>query len=146
MFRGSAPAKIDDKGRLKIPTGFRRTLEERYGKEVFLTSVIGDSVQLYPLAVWEEFEQRLATLPSTDRTKRRYLERVAYYGQQAQLDAQGRVVVPPILRESADMQGEVVVAGRLDHFEVWNHDRLLERFREEPFGDEDFEYLSDRGI
>ena len=146
MFRGSAPAKIDDKGRLKIPTGFRRSLEERYGREVFITSVVGDSVHVYPLGVWEEFEQRLGALPSTDRTKRRYLERVAYYGQQAQLDAQGRVVVPPILRESAEMAGEVVVAGRLDHLEVWNHERLLERFREQPFTDEDFEYLSERGI
>ncbi|MCP4202137.1 MAG: division/cell wall cluster transcriptional repressor MraZ [bacterium] len=146
MFRGSAPAKIDDKGRLKVPTNFRRVLEERYGRELFLTSVVGDSVHLYPLGVWEEFEQRLAGLPSTDRTKRRYLERVAYFGQQSQLDSQGRVVVPQLLRESADMTGEVVVAGRLDHLEVWNHERLLARFREQPFTDEDFGYLSERGI
>lgn len=146
MFRGSAPAKIDDKGRLKVPTNFRRVLEEHYGRELFLTSVVGDSVHLYPLAVWEEFEQRLAGLPSTDRTKRRYLERVAYFGQQSQLDSQGRVVVPQLLRESADMTGEVVVAGRLDHLEVWNHERMLTRFREQPFTDEDFEYLSERGI
>lgn len=146
MFRGSAPAKIDDKGRLKVPTSFRRLLEERYGREVFITSVIGDSVQVYPLQVWEEFEQRLAKLPSTDRTKRKYLERVAYFGQQAQLDSQGRVVVPQLLRESADMTGEVVVAGRLDHLEVWNHERLLSKFRDQPFTDEDFEYLSERGI
>lgn len=146
MFRGSAPAKIDDKGRLKVPTSFRRLLEERYGREVFITSVIGDSVQVYPLQVWEEFEQRLAKLPSTDLTKRKYLERVAYFGQQAQLDSQGRVVVPQLLRESADMTGEVVVAGRLDHLEVWNHERLLSKFRDQPFTDEDFEYLSERGI
>ena len=146
MFRGSAPAKIDDKGRLKVPTTFRSVLEARYGRELFITSIVGDSVQLYPLPVWEEFEQRLAGLPSTDRTKRRFLERVAYFGQQAQLDSQGRVVVSPLLRESAEMTGEVVVAGRLDHLEVWNHDRLLARFKEQPFTDEDFEYLSDRGI
>ena len=146
MFRGSAPAKIDDKGRLKVPTAFRRLLEERHGREVFITSVTGDSVQVYPLPVWEELEQRLARLPSTDRTKRRYLERVAYFGQQAQLDSQGRVVVPQLLRESADMTGEVVIAGRLDHLEVWSHERLLARFRDQPFTDEDFEYLSERGI
>lgn len=146
MFRGSAPAKIDDKGRLKVPTAFRRLLEDRYGREVFTTSVIGDSVQVYPLPVWEEFEGRLAKLPSTDRTKRLYLERVAYFGQQGQLDSQGRVLVPQLLRESADMTGEVVVAGRLDHLEVWNHERLLARFRDQPFTDDDFEYLSERGI
>ncbi len=146
MFRGSAPAKIDNKGRLKVPTTFRRVLEERYGRELFITSIVGESVHLYPLEVWEELENRLAGLPSTDRTKRRFLERVAYFGQQAQLDSQGRVVVSPLLRESADMTGEVVVAGRLDHLEVWNHDRLLARFREQPFTDADFEYLSERGI
>lgn len=146
MFRGSAPTKIDDKGRLKVPTTFRRVLEERYGRELFITSIMGDSVHLYPLEVWEELEQRLAGLPSTDRTKRRFLERVAYFGQQAKLDSQGRVVVTPLLRESAGMTGEVVVAGRLDHLEVWNHERLLARFSEQPFTDEDFEYLSERGI
>ncbi len=146
MFRGSAPARIDNKGRLKVPTTFRRVLEERYGRELFITSIVGESVHLYPLEVWEELENRLAGLPSTDRTKMRFLERVAYFGQQAQLDSQGRVVVSPLLRESADMTGEVVVAGRLDHLEVWNHDRLLARFREQPFTDKDFEYLSERGI
>lgn len=146
MFRGSAPAKIDDKGRLKVPTAFRRSLEERFGREVFLTSVVGDSVQVYPLKIWEEFEERLAALPSTDRTKRRFLERVAYFGQQGQLDSQGRVIVPQLLRDSAEMTGEVVVAGRLDHLEVWNRERLEARFREQPFTDEDFAYLSERGI
>lgn len=146
MFRGSAPAKIDDKGRLKVPTGFRRDLEERYGREVFITSVLGDSALLYPLSVWEQVEERLAKLPSTDRTKRRYLERVSYFGQQAHLDAQGRVVVSAILRERAEIMGEVVISGRLDHLEIWNHERLSERFKDQPFTDEDFEYLSERNI
>lgn len=146
MFRGSASAKIDDKGRLKIPTQFRRYLEDRYGREVFVTSVLGDSVLVYPLAVWEEIELRLAGLPSTDRARRRFLERVAYYGSQGQLDAQGRVLVPQLLRDGAEMKGEVVVSGRLDHLEVWNHARLQERFSEQPFTDADFESLSERGI
>ncbi len=146
MFRGSAPTKIDDKGRLKMPTAFRRQLEERYGREVFITSVNGDSALLYPLPVWEEIEARLAALPATDRVKQHYLERVSYYGQQAKLDKQGRVVLPPILRESAQMVGEVVVSARLDYLEVWNRERLLARFAEQPFTDEDFDYLSEKGI
>lgn len=146
MFRGSAPTKIDEKGRLKVPTTFRRQLEERYGRDVFITSVLGDSVLLYPLSVWEEIEDRLAALPSTNRTKQRFLERVSYYGQQGQLDRQGRVVIPPLLRDSADMAGEVVVNARLDHLEIWNRKRLKARFTDEPFTDEDFEYLSEKGI
>jgi MraZ protein len=146
MFRGSAPAKIDDKGRLKLPTAFRRDLEQRYGREVFITSIRGESVLVYPLSVWEEIEDRLAALPSTDLVKQRYLERVSYFGQQSMLDSQGRVVLPPILRDRAEMLGEVVVSARLDHFEVWNHDRLQARFSEQPFTDEDFQNLSEKGI
>ncbi len=128
MFRGSASAKIDDKGRLKVPTEFRRHLEDRYGTEVFITSVVGDSALVYPLPVWEEREARLQALPSTDPVKDRYLERVSYFGQQAQLDNQGRVVIPQILREAAGMEGDVVVSARLDHLVVWNADRLRKRF------------------
>ncbi len=111
-----------------------------------MTSVLGTSVLVYPLQVWEEIEARLAALPSTDRTKQRFLERVSYYGQQSRLDGQGRVVIPPILRDSADMDGEVVVSARLDHLEVWNRANLETKFSEEPFGDDDFAYLSEKGI
>lgn len=111
-----------------------------------MTSVLGDSVLVYPLAIWEEIEARLAALPSTDRTKQKFLERVSYYGQQSRLDAQGRVVIPPILRDSAEMEGEVVVSARLDHLEVWNKALLEDKFSQQPFTDEDFAYLSERGI
>jgi len=146
VFRGSASAKIDEKGRLKIPTDLRRRFQDQYGTEVFITSVVGDSVMIYPLSVWEDLEDRLAALPSTDRIKRRFLERVSYFGQQSQLDTQGRVVIPPILRESAAMDGEVVVSTRLDHLEVWNRSRLETKFTQEPFSEDDFGYLSERNI
>jgi MraZ protein len=146
MFRGSAPTKIDDKGRLKVPTDFRRVIEERYGPDLFVTSIQGDSALLYPLPVWEEIEARLAKVPSTDRTKVRYLERVNYFGQQVQLDGQGRIVIPQILRESAGMNGDVVVSGQLDHLVVWNRERFLSRLDQEPFTDDDFRALSERGI
>jgi transcriptional regulator MraZ len=124
MFRGSAPAKIDEKGRLKVPTDFRRFLEERYGPDLFVTSILGDSALIYPLAVWEEIEQRLA----------------------ATLDTQGRLLVPQLLRESAGMNGEVVVTAQLDHLVVWNHERFLKRLAEEPFTEDDFRALAERGI
>lgn len=146
MFRGSAATKIDDKGRLKIPTDFRRILEEEYGPDLFVTSVLGDSALLYPLPVWEEIEQRLRTMPSTDRTRNRFLERVNYFGQQVRLDAQGRLVLPPILRDSAGMNGEVVVNAELDHLVVWNRDRIAKRLADEPFSEDDFRVLSEHGI
>jgi len=146
MFRGSAPAKIDDKGRLKIPTDFRRFLDERYGPDLFVTSILGDSALIYPLPVWEEIEQRLLAMPSTDRTRTRFLERVSYFGQQAHLDVQGRILLPQILRESAGMNGDVVVSGQLDHLVVWNRDRFLARLDEQPFTEDDFRLLAERQV
>lgn len=147
MFRGSSPAKIDDKGRLKIPTDFRRVLEERHGSaDLFVTSVLGDSALIYPLPVWEEVEARLSGIPSTDPVKKRYLERVSYFGQQVQPDVQGRILLPPILRESAGMSGDVVVSGHLDHLVVWNRERFLARLDEQPFTEDDYRALSAHGI
>ena len=146
MFRGSAPAKIDDKGRLKLPTLFRRFVDERWGAEMFVTSVLGDSALLYPLPVWEEIEARLAAMPSTDQKRARFLERVSYYGQQVTLDAQGRLVLPPILRASAGMNGEVVVSAQIDHLVVWNRERFERRLAEQPFTEDDFRALAERGI
>lgn len=146
MFRGSAPAKIDEKGRLKMPTGFLRVLEEGHGLDVFITSVTGESALVYPLKAWEEIEKRLAQTPSSDRSKQRFLERVNYYGQQLSLDNQGRVVIPQILRDKAQIVGEVVVIGQIDKLEIWNRERLDSRIDEEPFTEEDFQSLAAHGI
>lgn len=145
MFRGSAPAKIDDKGRLKVPTSFREDLEGS-GLEVFVTSVLGDKALIYPLPEWEKQEAKLLGMPSTSPARQRFLERVNYYGQQARLDPQGRLVVPQLLRASAGIDGEVVVSGHIDHLEVWNRERLETRLAEQPFTEEDFGALSAAGI
>lgn len=146
MLRGSAVATIDDKGRLKVPTDLRRLLEERWGPDLYVTSVLGDSALIYPLPVWEEIEARLAAMPSTDRVRQRFLERTSYFGQQLRLDGQGRLVVPAILRESAAIAGEVVVSGSLDHLVVWNRERFVRKLAEEPFTEGDFRALAERGV
>lgn len=146
MFRGSAATKIDDKGRLKLPSHFRRHVDERYGRELFVTSVAGDSALVYPLEVWEGIEGRLAELPANDPVKKRYLRRISYFGQQGTMDAQGRILMPQILRESAEIEGEVVVTAEIDHLEVWNRERFEAELAEDPFTEEDFRALSERGI
>ena len=146
MFRGSSPAKIDEKGRLKMPTEFRRLLENNHGAEVFVTSVTGESALIYPLPVWELKEEKLAQVPSSNKAKQRYLARVNHFGQQLKLDSQGRAVVPQILRDKAEIKGEVMVSGRLDHLEVWNRERFEQKLEEDPFGDDDLDALSEFGI
>ena len=147
MLRGNHPARIDDKGRLKVPNGFRTFVETQYGAELFVTSVTGEFVRLYPMAVWLEIERRLAAVPSTNPSKQRFLDRVNFFGQAATMDRQGRVVLPPLVRESAAMAGEVSVLGLQNHLAVWNQRRLQERlFKKEPFTEEDGRILSEFGI
>jgi MraZ protein len=147
MLRGNHPARIDDKGRLKVPNGFRSFVEAQWGQELFVTSVTGEFVRLYPMAVWLEIERRLAAVPSTHPSKQRFLDRVNFFGQVAAMDRQGRIVIPPLLRESAAMAGDVSVLGLQNHLAVWNQRRLSERlFKKEPFTDEDGRLLAEYGI
>lgn len=146
MLRGNAPAKIDDKGRLKVPSAFRALIEERYGCDLFVTSVAGDCVRIYPMSVWLEIEAKLAALPSTLPARNRFLDRVNYYGQAAELDKQGRVLIHPRLRDSAATTGEVDVLGKVDYLAVWNHDRFVARLEGDPFTDQDAAVLAQHGI
>ena len=146
MFRGNAPARIDDKGRLKVPNAFRSLLESKYGRELFLTSVSGEFVRVYPMPVWLEIEQKLGAMPSTHPSRLRFLDRVNYFGQPAELDAQGRVIIPLRLRDSATMNGDVDVLGQVTCLDVWNHDRFLTKMQREPYSDDDARALSEFGI
>jgi len=146
MLRGNHPARIDDKGRLKVPNGFRAFVEQQWGSELFVTSLSGDYVWIYPMAVWLEIERRLAGVPSTSPAKLRFLNRVNFFGQAVTMDRQGRVLLPQLLRASAAMAGEVSVLGLQNHLAVWNQKRLDERFKKEPFTEEDGRVLSEYGI
>jgi MraZ protein len=146
VLRGNAPARIDDKGRLKVPNAFRSLLETKYGRELFLTSLSGEYVRIYPMPVWLELEEKLGAMPSTHPSRLRFLDRVNYFGQAAELDSQGRVLIPLRLRESATMNGDVDVLGQFNWLDVWNHDRFLTKMQREPYTDDDARALSEYGI
>ena len=146
MLRGNFSAKIDDKGRLKIPTLFRTAIEDRYGTQLFITSLTGDLVRIYPMQVWTEVERKLAQVPSTLPARAKYFERVNYFGQPGEFDRQGRVSIHTRLRDTAAMVGEVDVFGQYDHLDVWNHERFTTRLDSEPFTDDDARALAGYGI
>ncbi len=146
MLRGNLYAKIDDKGRLKIPTAFRALIAEKYGEALYVTSVTGESVRIYPMPVWVRIEEKLAQVPSTHPSRLRFFDRVNYFGQPAEFATQGRVSIHGRLRESAKMLGAVDVFGQYDHLEVWNHERFVRRLDQEPFTDDDARSLADFGI
>ena len=146
MFRGNSPATIDGKGRLKVPNTFRSQLESKYGRELFLTSLTGEYVRIYPMPVWLDIEQKLGGMPSTHPSKLRFLYRVNYFGQAGELDSQGRILIPVRLREAATMAGDVDVLGQFNYLDVWNHDRFLTRLQREPYTDDDARALAEFGI
>ena len=146
MLRGNHPARIDDKGRLKVPNGFRVVIQKDHGSDLFVTSLTGQSVRIYPMPVWVEIERRIEKMPSTHPARQRFLDRVNFYGQVAEFDQQGRVVIQQRLRDSALISGDVDVLGQQNYLEVWNHERFVARLIAEPFTDDDAKALSDFGI
>jgi MraZ protein len=146
VLRGNAPAKIDDRGRLKVPSAFRAVIQQEYGRELFVTSLTGESVRVYPMPVWLDMEARIAKMPSTLPARMKFLDRVNFFGAIAELDDQGRVLIQPRLRDSAQMSGEVDVLGQQNFLEVWNHERFIAKLTRDPFTDEDAKALADFGI
>jgi MraZ protein len=140
VLRGNYAAKIDDKGRLKIPNAFRSLIEADYGTEVFVTSLSGEDVRIYPIPVWSALEERLGRMPSTHPSRLKYFDRANYFGQMAEIDNQGRVVIHARLREPAGMAGEVDVLGQ------YNHERFIAKLQREPYTDDDARSLSEFGI
>ncbi len=146
MLRGRHAATVDAKGRLKMPTAFKTIVEEKYGPDFYVTSLTGEYVRIYPFPEWRRIEEKLAALPSMNKSKRKFLDRTNYWGQAARMDSQGRILVPSQLRESAAMRGEVAVLGYLDHLDVWSPERFDRYLEENPITEEDEKALSDLDI
>ena len=145
-LRGSAPARIDDKGRLKVPTIFRSVIQDQQGPDVFVTSLTGDCVRIYPMTAWLEVERKLSNIPENHPARLKFLDRVNYYGQTGELDTQGRIVIPAHLRDSASIVGDVRVFGRISYLDVWNEERFVQKLQRDPWTDEDGLRLSEHGI
>jgi len=146
MFRGNHPTRVDEKGRLKIPAEFKRVIDEKYAQRFYITSLDGIVAQIYPFEEWERIEQKLASLSTFNPTKKKFLNRTNYYGQVVEMDGQGRLLVPQILRESAQIRGEVAVLGNLTYLEVRNLEAFRKEIDEQAFTDEDTKTLDELGI
>src|ERR1700733_948205 len=144
MFRGNHPTRVDEKGRLKIPADFKRVVDELYTAQFFITSVNGERAQIWPMPEWQKKEE--LALNSRDVAVKRWLDRTSYYGQVAEMDAQGRVLIPQVVRESAKTVGDVVVFGKLNYLEVANHDLFRAKLDAEPLTEADEAALAALGL
>jgi len=119
-FRGNHPAKVDPKGRLKLPAGFKELVDEANVTQFYITSTDGKKAEVWPLAEWERQESLLAETSTMDDAVEKYLNLTSYYGQQVEMDKEGRLLLPQILRGTAKLDAEVAVLGKLHYLEVHN--------------------------
>ena len=145
MFRGNHPTRVDEKGRLKVPADFKRRVDELYGPQFFITSKDGKRAELYPMKEWERIEDALAKAPSSG-AKKKFLDVTNYYGQVVEMDAQGRLLIPQLLREDATLAGDVAVLGMQTYLVVANDAKHRAQLAENPLTDADIDALGVVGI
>jgi len=146
MLRGHCPAKIDAKGRVKIPNAFRRHIEDKYGRDFFVTSLSGEFVRVYPMPIWLDVEKKIAAAPSMTPAVMRFTNMVNYYGQMASMDDQGRLLVHPLLRQKSGLNGAVAVLGNQVHFDIWSREKFEALLQAQPITDEDRQTLAALGL
>ena len=122
MFRGSHEAKIDEKGRLKLPSAFKALMDAANVTQFFVTSTNGKFAEIWPLPEWEKVEARLAKHSALDDAVEEFMNLVNYYGQQVEMDNQGRILLPQILRSKAKLDAEVKVMGQIKFLAVHNRE------------------------
>ena len=133
---------MDEKGRFKVPSVFRAPIEETFGPEFFLTSISGVDVLIFPMPVWNALEEKLAAMPAIHRAKAKFQERFNTYGQVARMDAQGRLLVPSLLREVSALEGDALVLGQTDHLKLVDRAKHLKGLRSATITDEDYDELA----
>ena len=146
MFRGNYPARVDEKGRLKIPADLKRLIDEKYGNQFYITSRDGRVAEVYPLEEWQRVEEKLAKVGSFNEAKKKFLAQTNYWEQVVEIDSQGRVLLPQMLRENADLKSEVAVVGNLLYLEVRNMESYRKQVQESQLTSEDAKVLDELGI
>ena len=146
MLLGSFTAKIDEKSRLRLPARFRRDMPPTEDNTYYVTSDDGQCAQISPLPVWERVAQKLQEHPRMDPAKQKLQRITSYYGLVSQMDPQGRILIPQLLRDDANISGDVVVIGKTDHLEVWNGEVIRKSVKEEPLTVEERKRLALQGF
>jgi MraZ protein len=146
MLLGRYSAKIDEKFRLRLPARFRRDLPETEDNTYYVTSDDGQCAQIYPIPVWERVAQKFQEPPRMDPAKLKLQRFTSYYGLLTQMDPQGPLLIPQSLREDAQISGDVIVIGKIDHLEIWNDEVFRKSLKESPLTLAERERLAEQGF
>lgn len=141
MFRGVAELNLDAKGRMTMPTRYRERLNERCAGRMIVTIDTDERcLLLYPLPEWENIERKLDALPSFNAQARRVQRLLMGHATDTDMDNNGRLLLPPPLRQYAGLDKHVVLIGQGKKFELWDaavwNERRDDWLAEETVGDE----------
>ncbi len=120
MFRGITSINIDDKGRFAIPARYREVLMDQDGGKLVVTIDTQERcLLLYPVKQWEHIEKKLEVLPSFNPVTRRIQRLLIGHATELEIDKQGRVLLPPLLRDYASLEKTIMLVGQGKKFEIW---------------------------
>lgn len=136
MFMGQYNQKVDTKGRAIVPAKFR----DEIGEQFVITKGLDDCIFGFPLSKWEELAEKLSNLSITDKKVRKFIRFFLAGAATLDIDKQGRVLIPQLLREFASLDKDVIWIGAGSRIEIWNPDKLIENTE---FDDDDMDDLAD---
>lgn len=120
MFRGSFEHTVDAKGRVSVPAKFRELISERYDGRLVMAMDFDRCLTVYPLEEWERLEEKIKALPMMQKEVKDFMRFFFSTATECELDRQGRILIPPILRERAGINKNVVVLGIINKIEIWD--------------------------
>ncbi|MFZ1099595.1 MAG: division/cell wall cluster transcriptional repressor MraZ [Steroidobacteraceae bacterium] len=127
MFRGATKITLDNKGRMVMPTRYREQIQELAQGKLVVTVDRDQCLLIYPLPEWEQIERKLMSLPTLNPTARRLQRLMVGHATDLPLDGHGRVLLPPELREFAQLARHGMLVGQGNRFELWDEVRWNER-------------------
>lgn len=119
MFRGSFEHSVDSKGRVSVPSKFRDIVADRFEGKLVLTLDYDNCITVYPLEEWERFEEKVKALPQTQKEVKDFVRFLFSTATECEMDKQGRILIPPALRDAAGISKSVIVVGIINKMEIW---------------------------
>jgi MraZ protein len=120
-FSGKYYYTVDLKGRIIVPSPFRKIISAHYNTKLYVANALFDNcLHIYPQEEWNNLEEKVRSLPRMDRDVKLFKRKVIASAAECELDRQGRILVPAALREDADINGDIVIVGQIEKIEMWN--------------------------
>jgi MraZ protein len=148
-FSGNPKAKLDERGRLKMPAEFKAFVEKKYGEDFnafYITSQDGETAEIFPLPEWQQQMGKILKMPKSHPARIKLLERYNLFGDRADMDPQGRLQFPEELRNAAQLTGDVKVSGEGNFLRVTSLEKLRANVKENPLTAQEIDSLTEFGL